>query len=122
MGFPGGSVVKYPPANTAEAGSIPGSGRSPGVGNGNPLQCSCLENPQDMGVWWAAVHGVTKSQTHPSILSPNELKLGSSSSIIIFLAPFPPNFYRALRIVPRKSENTHFILGCLGRSLQHETS
>ena len=44
-------------------GSIPGSERSPGEGNGNPLQYSCLENPMDRGAWWAAVHGVTKSRT-----------------------------------------------------------
>ena len=49
MGFPGGSVVKNPPANAGDAGSIPGSGRSPGVGNGNPLQYSCLENLTDRG-------------------------------------------------------------------------
>ena len=47
-------------------GSIPGSGRSPGEGNGNPLQYSCLENPMDRGAWWATVHGVTKSQTQLS--------------------------------------------------------
>ena len=46
-GFPGGSVVKYPPANAGYAGSIPGSGRSPGEGNGNLLQFSCLVNPMD---------------------------------------------------------------------------
>ena len=46
-----------------DAGSIPGSGRSPGGGHGNPPQYSCLENPLDRGAWWAAVHGVTKSQT-----------------------------------------------------------
>jgi len=62
-GFHGGSVVKNPPANAGEAGSIPGSGRSPGEGNGNPLQYSCLENPMDRGAWWATVHGVTKSLT-----------------------------------------------------------
>ena len=53
MGFPGGSVVKNPPANAGDArdaGSIPGSERSPGVGNGNPLQYSCLENPMDRGL------------------------------------------------------------------------
>ena len=47
-------------------GSIPGSGRSPGGGHGNPLQYSCLENPMDRGAWWATVHGVTKSQTRLS--------------------------------------------------------
>ena len=44
-------------------GSIPGSGRSPGEGNGNPLQCSCLGNTRDRGAWWAIVHGIAKSQT-----------------------------------------------------------
>ena len=53
-------MVKNPPANAGGAGLIPGSGRSPGGGNGNPLQCSYLENPMDGGVWWAPVHGVTK--------------------------------------------------------------
>ena len=61
MGFPGGSVVKNPPANEGEANSIPGLGRYPGGGNANPLQYSCLENSMDRGVWWAVVHGVTKS-------------------------------------------------------------
>ena len=49
--------------DTRDAGSIPGSGRSPGVGNGNPLWCFCLENPMDRGAWWATVHGVTKIWT-----------------------------------------------------------
>ena len=65
-GFPGGSVVKNPPAIAGDVDSIPGSGRSPGIGNDNPLQYSCLENPMDGGVWWATVHGVTKSQTQLS--------------------------------------------------------
>ena len=60
MGFPGGLTVKNPPVNAGDTGSIPGSGRSPGGGNGHPLQYSCLENPMDRGAWWAAVHGVTK--------------------------------------------------------------
>ena len=60
MDFPGGSVIKNPPANARDSGSILGSGISPGEGNGNPLQCSCLENPLDRGTWWATVHGVTK--------------------------------------------------------------
>ena len=51
MGFPGGSEVKNPPANTGEAGWIPASGRSPGEGNGNPFQYSCLGNPTDRGAW-----------------------------------------------------------------------
>ena len=46
-------MVKNPPANVGDMASIPGSGRSPGEGNGNPLQCSCLRNPMDTGAWWA---------------------------------------------------------------------
>ena len=46
-----------------DAGSIPGSGRSPGGGHGNPLQCSCMENPKDRGAWWAIVYEVAKSRT-----------------------------------------------------------
>ena len=61
--FPGGTVVKNPPANAGDAGLIPGLRRSPGDGNGNPLQYSCLGNPVDRGTWWATVHGVTKSRT-----------------------------------------------------------
>ena len=60
MGFPGGSVVKNPPANVRDAGSIPGSGSSPGEGNGNPLQYSHPKNPMDRGAWQATVHGVTR--------------------------------------------------------------
>ena len=63
MGFPGDSVVKNPPGNAGYASLIPGSGRSPGEGNGNPLQDSCLENPMDRGGWWATVLGDLKSRT-----------------------------------------------------------
>ena len=59
-GFPGGSVVNNLPANAGDAGSNPGSGRSPGEGNGTPLQYSCLENAMDRGAWQATVCGVTK--------------------------------------------------------------
>ena len=59
-GFLGGSVVKNPPANAGDAGLIPGSGRPPGGGNGNPLQYYCLGNPMDRGGWQATVQGVTK--------------------------------------------------------------
>ena len=62
-GFSGSSVIKNPPANAGDVGSIPGLGRSPGKGNGYWLQYSCLENPMDRASQWAAVHGVTKSQT-----------------------------------------------------------
>ena len=62
-GFPGGLAVKNLPANARDAGSISGSGRSPGGGNGNPLQYSCLGNTLDRGAWWAIVHGVANNQT-----------------------------------------------------------
>ena len=61
-GFFGGSVVKNLPANTGDLGLIPGWGRSPGEGNGNPFQYSCLGNFMDRGAWQAAVREVTKSQ------------------------------------------------------------
>ena len=60
MGFPGGSVARNLSANMGDPDSIPGSGRSPGVGNGNPLQYSCLGNLMNRGVSRATVHGVTK--------------------------------------------------------------
>ena len=56
------SGVKNPPASTGDSSLIPGSGRSPGDGNGNALQYSCLENLMERGAWWATVHGVPKSQ------------------------------------------------------------
>ena len=64
MSFPGGTVVKNPPASAGDArdvGSIPGLGRSLGGGNGSPLLYSCLEGPMDKGAWWATVHEVAKS-------------------------------------------------------------
>ena len=62
QGFRGGSVVKNRLPNARDMGSIPGSGRSPGEGNGNPFQYFCLENPMDRGSWQAIVHGGAKSQ------------------------------------------------------------
>ena len=63
MGFPGGSEVKTSASNAGDPGLIPGLGRSPGEGNGNPFQYSCLENAMDRGAWQATVHGVAKSRT-----------------------------------------------------------
>ena len=65
-------MVENPPANAGDlrdAGSIPGSGRSPGEGYGSPLQCSRLENPMDGGAWWVTVHSVAKSRTRLEQLS-----------------------------------------------------
>ena len=63
MLFPGGSDSKASAHNAGDPGSIPELGRSPGEGNGNPLQYSCLENSMDGGAWWAIVHKIAKSQT-----------------------------------------------------------
>ena len=63
LGFPSGSVGKISACNARDVGLIPGSGRSTGGGHGNPLQCSCLENPMDRGAWQATVHRVAKSWT-----------------------------------------------------------
>ena len=63
MGFPHSSVSKESACNTRDPGAIPGLGRFPGEGNGNPLQYSCLENPMGRRAWWATVHGVAKSRT-----------------------------------------------------------
>ena len=68
MGFPGSSDVKVSACCAGDLGSIPGSGRPPGEGNGNPLQYPRLENPMDRRAWQATVHGVTESQTRLSDL------------------------------------------------------
>ena len=65
-GFPGGSESKAKVCNAGDPDLIPGSGRSPGEGNGSPLQYSCLKNPMDGGAWWVTVHGSATSQTRLS--------------------------------------------------------
>ena len=65
-GLPGGSVGKSPPASAGDLGLIPGLGRFPGEGNGNPLHILAWKNPMDRGAWWATVHGVTEGQTQLS--------------------------------------------------------
>ena len=65
-GFPGGAVVNNPPVNARDVDLIPGSGRSPGLGNGNTLQYSCLGNSLDRGAWGATVHGITELDTTES--------------------------------------------------------
>ena len=70
----GSAVVKNLPANAggaSDSGSISELGRSPGGGNGIPLQYSCLKNPMDRGIWWAIVHGIAKSQTRRSTHTPD---------------------------------------------------
>ena len=85
LGFPGGSEDKASACNAGDPGSIPGLGRSPGEGNGNPLQYSCLDNPMDRGAWRATVHEVAKSQTQLSdFTSPGMELLGHT--VVRFLA------------------------------------
>ena len=98
-GFPGGSGVKEnPPANTGDAGdagSIPRSGRSPGWGNGNPFQYSCLENPMDRETWQTTVHKVAQSQTwlrmhtHAGAISKQKLLERLYGSFFFFFVSFP---------------------------------
>ena len=78
--FPGGSGVKNLPANEGDTGLIPESGRSPGEGNGTPLQYPCLENPMDGGAWWATAHGVTQSRTRLSDFTSLSLTIHSPCS------------------------------------------
>ena len=74
-GFADGSDSKESACNAGDPGSIPVSGRSPGEGNGNPLQYSCLKNPMDRGAWWVTVHGVAKSWTQRSNFKKEQLVL-----------------------------------------------
>ena len=74
MGFPGDSVVENPPANAGDAGSIPELRRSPGEGNDNQLQYSCLGNPMDRGAWWATVQGVAKKDHNNRLDNLKQLK------------------------------------------------
>ena len=79
-GFPrgtGGKKSTYNAGDLRDTGSMPGSGRSPGGGNGNPLQHSCLRNPIGRGAWWATVHGVTKKSDTTEHLSTQRIKAPS---------------------------------------------
>ena len=81
-------MVKNLPANAGDSGDvglIPGLGRSPGVGNDNSLQYSCLENPIDRGDWWATVYGVAKSQIQPSMRTMSEPLFFSSFFLLLIL-------------------------------------
>ena len=100
-------VVKNLPDNAGDIrdlGSVPGSGRSPGGGHGNPLQYSCLQNPRDRGTWWATVHGVAKIQT----------QLKWPSSILSFLLWFITWYWRHF---PMLSSRTLLFIGSVYTSL-----
>ena len=85
MGFPGGLVVKNPLAKAGDTGSTPGLGRSPGEGNGNPLQYSCLGNPMDRGACWATVRGITKESDTLSDKTKTELYVYGKYKFLISL-------------------------------------
>ena len=108
MGFPGGSDSKESACNAGDPGSIPGLERSPGEGNGNPLQYSSLENPMDKGVWWATVHGVIESW----------LRLTLSLFFSLFLCVITP-FLQASQAVlvvknlPSNAGDTRELLGLI---------
>ena len=96
LGFPGGAVMKDPPANAGDTNSTPGMGRCPEEGNGNPLQHSCLGNTMARAAWQVAVHGVTKSQTQLSTTQPPISPCNSLPS-----AWWPLNIHRAhLKPIP----------------------
>ena len=85
---------QIPSANAGDSGSVPGSGRSPEGGNGNPLQYSCLGNPMDLGAWWVTVHGVAKSQTRLS--NPTYIHAIIQNVDFIQLLPHLPVLYKML--------------------------
>ena len=90
MGFPGGSEGKESACSVGDLGSIPGSGRSPGEGNGNTLQYSCLENPMDRGSWWATVHEASESW----------MRLSEHISFTFFLMPAVTDMVLGIKYCP----------------------
>uniref|UniRef100_A0AC11CS53 Glutathione S-transferase zeta 1 n=1 Tax=Ovis aries TaxID=9940 RepID=A0AC11CS53_SHEEP len=131
----GGTSGKNPPANAGDVrnlGSIPGSGRSPGEGHGNPLQYSCLEDPADRGAWWAAVHGVAKSRTRlsdvvqcwkwrrrnrPSPLVPVSLLPSAQLAIIEYLEETRPT-PRLLPQDPKKRAQVRMVSDLIASGIQ----
>ena len=99
MSFPGSSDSKETACDTGNPSSIPGLGRSPGEGNGHPLQYSCLENSMDRGTWQATVHRVTKSQTWLSNTNIIYYRMPSLKDIFSFPS-FSVSFYLVERILP----------------------
>ena len=100
-GFPCSSVGKESACNAGDLGSIPGSGRSAGEGNGNPLQYSWLENPRDRGADWAAVYGVTQSQTRLMRLSSSSMEWMGGEWFGIFKSTLTPlRWWRTLCSMP----------------------
>ena len=120
MGFPGGSDGKASACNARDLGSIPGSGRSPGEGNGTLLQYSCLENPMDGGAWWATVHGVTKSRTL-YVTSTMDVHFAPTKVRLVKAMVFPVVMYGCESWTAKKAEHRRidaFELWCWRRLLR----
>ena len=103
LDFQGGSVVKNLPdsaGGSGDLGSIPGLGRSPGVGKGNPLLYSCLKNPIDIRAWWATVHGVTKGLPRLSDWAPSIYTFGYKSDSLLQISILPFSFIPVSLIFP----------------------
>ena len=108
MGFPDGSDGKESACSVGDQGSIPGSARSPGEGNGNPLQYSCLENTMDRGAWQATVHEVTKSLTRLSNFTfLSFLKLFYNGLVLFIIAELNKNYLIVLLTVQLSSNSVN---------------
>ena len=108
--FPGSSVGKESACNAGDQGLIPGSGRSPREGNGNPLQYSCLENPVDRGAWWATVHGVTQTWTRLKHLSMHAC-IGEGNSNPLQYS-WRSQWHPTPVLLPQKSHGRRSLVGC----------
>ena len=106
LGFPGGSDAKVSACNAGDPGLIPGSGRSPGEGNGNPLQYSCLENSMDRGALQATVHGVSKSQTRLSDFTHSLTHSRVSINVQLSIHSSPPQPAGLSNISPQAGPQT----------------
>ena len=111
--FSGGSDCKASACNVGDLGSIPGSGRSPGEGNGTPLQYSCLENPMDRGAWQATVHGVVKSQTRLATSLHFIIQMGEKMNYFLFQGTLRILASRSLIWQRRKQSEMEFVHGPL---------
>ena len=94
-----GSKVKAFACNVGDLSLIPGSGRSPGEGNGNPLQYCCLENPMDGGAWWATVHRVAKSRTRLSTLACTHMHSGFSPNLFYDFPIVSKHYWNLVKII-----------------------
>ena len=110
--FPGGTVVKNLLANAGDTGSIPESGRSPGEGNGDPLQYSCLGNPRDREAWQATIHGVVKELDTTERLNNNNIVSQDLSDVFLII--------RLIMGLGPQKKSAIFVTSCQGTYCQHD--